>query len=112
MRQAAFDIFTMVEMAFGTWLKGLISTVGSAVKKALPIAKKVVDTVAPMAQQVGRLIGGKIGSGIQKAAGFASGLVGSAAPAAIDTASGLMNRTLGSVGANGGGIRKLIPRLK
>ena len=59
MRQAAFDIFTMVEMAFGTWLKGLISTVGSAVKKALPIAKKVVDTVAPMAQQVGGLIGGK-----------------------------------------------------
>ena len=112
MRQAAFDIFTMVEMAFGTWLKGLIGTVGSAVKKALPIAKKVVDTVAPMAQQVGGLIGGKIGSGIQKAAGFASG--------AVDTASGLMgaapsvtmNRTLGPVGANGGGIRKLIPRLK
>lgn len=104
MRQTAIDIFTMVEMAFGTWLKGLISTVGSAVKKALPIAKKVVDTVAPMAQQVGGLIGGKIGSGIQKAAGFASG--------AVDTASGLMNRTLGPVGANGGGIRKLIPRLK
>lgn len=103
MRQAAIDIFTMAEMAFGTWLKGLISTVGSAVKKALPIAKKVVDTVAPMAQQVGGLIGGKIGSGIQKAAGFASG---------GDTASGLMNRTLGPVGANSGGIRRLIPRLK
>ena len=90
-------------MAFGTWLKGLISNVGSVIKKALPVAKKVVETVAPAAQKLGGLIGGRIGTGIQKVAGAASGVV--------DTAQSFMNRT-GIVGANGGGIRRLTPILK
>ena len=90
-------------MAFGTWLKGLISNVGSVIKKALPVAKKVVETVAPAAQKLGGLIGGRIGTGIQKVAGAASGVV--------DTAQSFMNRT-GMVGANGGGIRRLTPMLK
>lgn len=90
-------------MAFGTWLKGLISNVGSVIKKALPVAKKVVETVAPAAQKLGGLIGGRIGTGIQKVAGAASGVV--------DTAQSFMNRT-GMVGANGGGIRRLTPILK
>ena len=90
-------------MAFGTWLKGLISNVGSVIKKALPVAKKVVETVAPAAQKLGGLIGGRIGTGIQKVAGAAGGV--------IDTAQSLMNRT-GMVGANGGGIRRLTPMLK
>ena len=77
-------------MAFGTWLKGLISNVGSVIKKALPVAKS-------------GLIGGRIGTGIQKVAGAASGVV--------DTAQSFMNRT-GMVGANGGGIRRLTPILK
>lgn len=90
-------------MAFGTWLKGLISNVGSVIKKALPVAKKVVETVAPAAQKLGGLIGGRIGTGIQKVAGAAGGV--------IDTAQSFMNRT-GMVGANGGGIRRLTPILK
>ena len=88
-------------MAFGTWLKGLISNVGSVIKKALPVAKKVVETVAPAAQKLGGLIGGRIGTGIQKVAGAASGVV--------DTAQSFMNRTSNLVGANGGGIRRLTP---
>ena len=99
-------------MAFGTWLKGLISNVGSVIKKALPVAKKVVETVAPAAQKLGGLIGGRIGTGIQKVAGAASGV--------IDTAQSLMNGSsslsyanrTGMVGANGGGIRRLTPILK
>ena len=96
-------------MAFGTWLKGLISNVGSVIKKALPVAKKVVETVAPAAQKLGGLIGGRIGTGIQKVAGAAGGV--------IDTAQSLVNgssslRTSNLVGANGGGIRRLTPMLK
>ena len=101
-------------MAFGTWLKGLISNVGSVLKKALPVAKKVVETVAPAAQKLGGLIGGRIGTGIQKVAGAAGGV--------IDTAQSLVNgssslgtsslRTSNLVGANGGGIRRLTPMLK
>lgn len=100
-------------MAFGTWLKGLISNVGSVIKKALPVAKKVVETVAPAAQKLGGLIGGRIGTGIQKVAGAASGVV--------DTAQSFMNGSsslgtsslrTGMVGANGGGIRRLTPILK
>ena len=91
-------------MAFGTWLKGLISNVGSVIKKALPVAKKVVETVAPAAQKLGGLIGGRIGTGIQKVAGAAGGV--------IDTAQSLVNRTSNLVGANGGGIRRLTPLLK
>ena len=101
-------------MAFGTWLKGLISNVGSVIKKALPVAKKVVETVAPAAQKLGGLIGGRIGTGIQKVAGAAGGV--------IDTAQSLVNgssslgtsslRTSNMVGANGGGIRRLTPMLK
>ena len=99
-------------MAFGTWLKGLISNVGSVIKKALPVAKKVVETVAPAAQKLGGLIGGRIGTGIQKVAGAAGGV--------IDTAQSLMNGSsslsyanrTGMVGANGGGIRRLTPILK
>ena len=101
-------------MAFGTWLKGLISNVGSVIKKALPVAKKVVETVAPAAQKLGGLIGGRIGTGIQKVAGAAGGV--------IDTAQSLVNgssslgtsslRSSNLVGANGGGIRRLTPMLK
>ena len=95
-------------MAFGTWLKGLISNVGSVIKKALPVAKKVVETVAPAAQKLGGLIGGRIGTGIQKVAGAA----GSVASGVVDTAQSFMNRTSNLVGANGGGIRRLTPMLK
>ena len=91
-------------MAFGTWLKGLISNVGSVIKKALPVAKKVVETVAPAAQKLGGLIGGRIGTGIQKVAGAAGGV--------IDTAQSLVNGSSNLVGANGGGIRRLTPMLK
>ena len=100
-------------MAFGTWLKGLISNVGSVIKKALPVAKKkkalpvakkVVETVAPAAQKLGGLIGGRIGTGIQKVAG--------AAGSVVDTAQSFMNGSSNLVGANGGGIRRLTPMLK
>ena len=101
-------------MAFGTWLKGLVSNVGSVIKKALPVAKKVVETVAPAAQKLGGLIGGRTGTGIQKVAG--------AAGSVVDTAQSFMNgssslgtsslRTSNLVGANGGGIRRLTPMLK
>ena len=99
-------------MAFGTWLKGLISNVGSVIKKALPVAKKVVETVAPAAQKLGGLIGGRIGTGIQKVAGAASGVVDTAQSFMNGSSSlSYANRT-GMVGANGGGIRRLTPILK
>ena len=49
----------------------LVSTIGSVIKKALPVAKKVVETVTPVAEKVGGLIGGKVDSGIKKVAGLA-----------------------------------------
>ena len=91
-------------MAFGTWLKGIISNVGSAIKKVLPVAKKVVEAVAPAVQKVGGLIGGRIGTGMQKVAGATGGV--------IDSAQSFINRTSNMVGANGGGIRRLTPMLK
>ena len=100
-------------MAFGTWLKGLISNVGSVIKKALPVAKKVVETVAPAAQKLGGLIGGRIGTGIQKVAGAASGVVDTAQSFMNGSSSlSYANRTSNLVGANGGGIRRLTPMLK
>ena len=99
-------------MAFGTWLKGLISNVGSVIKKALPVAKKVVETVAPAAQKLGGLIGGRIGTGIQKVIGTGIQKVAGAASGVVDTAQSFMNRTSNLVGANGGGIRRLTPMLK
>ena len=95
-------------MAFGTWLKGLISNVGSVIKKALPVAKKVVETVAPAAQKLGGLIGGRIGTGIQKVAG-------AAAQSFMNGSTSLGTSSYGTsnlVGANGGGIRRLTPMLK
>ena len=62
-------------MAFGTWLKNIIGKIGSAVKKAIPIAKKVVAAVAPAVHQIGGMIGGPIGTGIQKIAGVAGKFV-------------------------------------
>ena len=47
-------------MAFGTWLKNIIGKIGSAVKKAIPIAKKVIGAVAPAVHQIGGMIGGPI----------------------------------------------------
>ena len=93
-------------MAFGTWLKGLISNVGSVIKKALPVAKKVVETVAPAAQKLGGLIGGRIGTGIQKVAGAAQSFMNGSS--SLSYANGTSNL----VGANGGGIRRLTPMLK
>ena len=93
-------------------MKGLISNVGSVIKKALPVAKKVVETVAPAAQKLGGLIGGRIGTGIQKVAGAASGVVDTAQSFMNGSSSlSYANRT-GMVGANGGGIRRLTPILK
>ena len=101
-------------MAFGTWLKNIIGKIGSAVKKAIPIAKKVIGAVAPAVHQIGGMIGGPIGTGIQKIAGVAGKFV--------DKADMLVNGTsaipLNSLpqprmlGANGAGIRQLTPRLK
>ena len=88
-------------MAFGTWLKGLVSSIGSAIKKALPIAKKVVETVTPVAQKVGGLIDGKVGSGIQKIGGLAGKFVNNSS-----------NVTQKMLGAGGTGIRHIIPRFK
>ena len=97
-------------MAFGTWLKNIIGKIGSAVKKAIPIAKKVVAAVAPAVHQIGGMIGGPI----QKIAGVAGKFV--------DKADMLVNGTNPAptnslkppslVGANGGGIRRLTPMLK
>ena len=121
-------------MAFGTWLKNIIGKVGSAIKKVLPIAKKVIGAVAPAVQQIGGMIGGPIGTGIQKIAGGVSKFVdkadmfvnGSNPPS--DNANLLggggagihkTSNMVGShsvqptiVGANGAGIRRLTPMLK
>ena len=94
-------------MAFGSWLKGLVSTVGSAIGKALPVAKKVVDTVAPVAQKVGGIIGGKIGSGIQKATGLATDFVNG-----TQKMLGSKNPGTSFLGSGGAGIRHIIPRFK
>ena len=98
-------------MAFGTWLKNIIGKIGSAVKKAIPIAKKVIGAVAPAVHQIGGMIGGPIGTGIQKIAGVAGKFV--------DKADMLVNGSAPvslpqprMLGANGAGIRQLTPRLK
>ena len=104
-------------MAFGTWLKNIIGKIGSAVKKAIPIAKKVIGAVAPAVHQIGGMIGGPIGTGIQKIAGVAGKFVdkadmlvnGSVPVNALPVNSLPQPRMLG---ANGAGIRQLTPRLK
>ena len=101
-------------MAFGTWLKNIIGKIGSAVKKAIPIAKKVIGAVAPAVPQIGGMIGGPIGTGIQKIAGVAGKFVDKADMLVNGTNSiptnGLPQTRM--LGANGAGIRQLTPRLK
>ena len=101
-------------MAFGTWLKNIIGKIGSAVKKAIPIAKKVVAAVAPAVHQIGGMIGGPIGTGIQKIAGVAGKFVDKADMLVNGTNPAPMNslKPPNLVGANGGGIRRLTPMLK
>ena len=101
-------------MAFGTWLKNIIGKIGSAVKKAIPIAKKVIGAVAPAVHQIGGMIGGPIGTGIQKIAGVAGKFVDKADMLVNGTNSipvnGLPQPRM--LGTNGAGIRQLTPRLK
>ena len=111
-------------MAFGTWLKNIIGKIGSAVKKAIPIAKKVIGAVAPAVHQIGGMIGGPIGTGIQKIAGVAGKFVDKADMLVNGTNAIPVNGPLGPshgvaslpqprmLGANGAGIRQLTPRLK
>ena len=102
-------------MAFGTWLKNIIGKIGSAVKKAIPIAKKVIGAVAPAVHQIGGMIGGPIGTGIQKIAGVAGKFVDKAdmlvnGTAPVNGVASLPQPRM--LGANGAGIRQLTPRLK
>ena len=114
-------------MAFGTWLKNIIGKIGSAVKKAIPIAKKVIGAVAPAVHQIGGMIGGPIGTGIQKIAGVAGkfvdkadmlvngtnapfGAQGAAHAIPVNGVTSLPQPRM--LGANGAGIRQLTPRLK
>ena len=104
-------------MAFGTWLKNIIGKIGSAVKKAIPIAKKVIGAVAPAVHQIGGMIGGPIGTGIQKIAGVAGKFVDKADMLVNGTSAIPVNGVASlpqprMLGANGAGIRQLTPRLK
>lgn len=104
-------------MAFGTWLKNIIGKIGSAVKKAIPIAKKVIGAVAPAVHQIGGMIGGPIGTGIQKIAGVAGKFVDKADMLVNGTNAIPVNGVASlpqprMLGANGAGIRQLTPRLK
>ena len=110
-------------MAFGTWLKNIIGKIGSAVKKAIPIAKKVIGAVAPAVHQiggmiggpigtVGGMIGGPIGTGIQKIAGVAGKFVDKADMLVNGSAPVNALPQTRMLGANGAGIRQLTPRLK
>ena len=91
-------------MAFGTWLKNIIGKVGSAIKKVLPIAKKVIGAVAPAVQQIGGMIGGPIGTGIQKIAGGVSKFVDKADMFVNGTNTPSDNANL--LGGGGAGIHK------
>ncbi len=54
-------------MAFGTWLKKAVGKVGDFIKKAAPVAKKVISAVAPGLKTVAGMIpgvGGAISNGI------------------------------------------------
>lgn len=99
-------------MAFGTWLKNIIGKIGSAVKKAIPIAKKVIGAVAPAVHQIGGMIGGPIGTGIQKIAGVAGKFVDKADMLVNGSAPVNALPQTRMLGANGAGIRQLTPRLK
>ena len=99
-------------MAFGTWLKNIIGKIGSAVKKAIPIAKKVIGAVAPAVHQIGGMIGGPIGTGIQKIAGVAGKFVDKADMLVNGSAPVVSLPQPRMLGANGAGIRQLTPRLK
>ena len=99
-------------MAFGTWLKNIIGKIGSAVKKAIPIAKKVIGAVAPAVHQIGGMIGGPIGTGIQKIAGVAGKFVDKADMLVNGSAPVNVLPQARMLGANGAGIRQLTPRLK
>ena len=97
-------------MAFGSWLKGLISNVGSVAKKVLPAAKKIISTAAPLVGKLGGMIGGKVGGGLQKLSGAASSLFD-----ANETSTLFEGGTRGAsnlLGSGGSGIQKLIPRFK
>ena len=94
-------------MAFGTWLKGIVSSIGSAISKALPVAKKIVQTVAPAVEKVGGIIGGKIGSGIQKFAGAASKFANSSTKLLGSGGAGISLRDMTQSGR-----QQIIPRFK
>ena len=97
-------------MAFGSWLKGLVGKATSLIGKVLPVAKKVVETVAPAAQKIGGLIGGKVGKTIQDVSSGMSGVVDKVS----DFVSGgsASSASSGMVGVGGAGIRRIVPRLK
>ena len=106
-------------MAFGTWLKGLISGIGNVFKKVIPIAKKVVQTAAPIVSKIGGMIGGKVGTALQTGSAAVSSLFGGnssntnmtglSVPAVQSTTtSENRNRLLGAGGAG----QRLIPRIK
>ena len=106
-------------MAFGSWLKGLVSTVGSIAKKVLPVAKKIASTAAPLIGKIGGMVGGKVGAGMQKFGSMAGSLLGKNSLDSIDTTYGggnavatSENMTRKVLGSGGSGIRKLIPRFK
>ena len=88
-------------MAFGTWLKNIIGKIGS-----------VIGAVAPAVHQIGGMIGGPIGTGIQKIAGVAGKFVDKADMLVNGSAPVNALPQTRMLGANGAGIRQLTPRLK
>ncbi len=58
-------------MAFGTWLKKAATKVGNFVKKAIPVAKKVITSLAPGLSTVAGMIPG-VGGAVSKGIDFLS----------------------------------------
>ena len=98
-------------MAFGTFLKGIISGIGNIFKKVFPVAKNVVNTLAPAIGKIGGMIGGKVGSGIQKVASTATSLI-NGADRLLNGSNNTRSENVKLLGAGGTGQRALVPRLK
>lgn len=58
-------------MAFGSWFKNIVSKTKNAIRKALPIVRKIIDTTKTIAPILSPVIGGNAGKLINNIGNYA-----------------------------------------